>query len=200
MAGDGWCVAGENQPSPAIRHPPPATRLQRHVLIKLAQGDAFQSLGLKRRQALWLAMTACEPLPLFERMEEDVPAAVPAMSSLNEVVSDYGAAGADVARTSRPLLAAHARQDPSPQGGKCRGVVRAGDLKTLPSGCEVAVAGIVLLRQRPSTAKGTTFVTLEDETGMANLIVWQSVWERYRRIACSAGLCWLMASCKKRPR
>ena len=62
------------------------------------------------------------------------------------------------------------------------GVVPAEKLKTWPDGKPVRVAGIVLVRQRPGTAKGITFVTLEDETGTINLIVWQDVWQKYRRV------------------
>ena len=60
---------------------------------------------------------------------------------------------------------------------------RACDLATLAAGSRLKVAGVVLLRQRPSSAKGVTFVTLEDETGTVNLVVWHRVWERHRRIA-----------------
>ena len=66
--------------------------------------------------------------------------------------------------------------------------VRANELATLPAEKRYAVAGLVVGRQRPATAKGTTFVTLEDETGSANLIIWQDVWERYRLAAQTAGI------------
>lgn len=62
-------------------------------------------------------------------------------------------------------------------------IVRAADLKTLRHGQRVAVAGLVTLRQRPGTAKGMVFMTLEDETGMANLVIRPNVWERERRVA-----------------
>ena len=64
--------------------------------------------------------------------------------------------------------------------------VRAVDLQEIEAGRPVVVAGLVLLRQRPGTAKGVTFMTMEDETGQVNLVVWQRVWDRYRRIAPSA--------------
>ena len=69
-----------------------------------------------------------------------------------------------------------------------RNVVPAQALETLPDGGSVSVAGIVLVRQRPGTAKGITFVTLEDETGTANLIIRMSVWKRCRRAAIGATL------------
>lgn len=155
------------------------TRLHRHVLMKLAQGGACTSLGLSRRQALWLALTACEPLPLFDQADEEMPEALPAMSPLQEVLADYSVAGLTLREHPlqflRPLL-------------DQLGAARAIDLQTLAPGGAVKVAGLVLMRQRPSTAKGVTFVTLEDETGLANLIVWQNVWERYRRVAFTAGI------------
>ena len=63
------------------------------------------------------------------------------------------------------------------------GVTSARALENTMAGTKLQVAGLVLVRQRPATAKGTTFMTLEDETGTANLIVWPRVWERYRRVA-----------------
>lgn len=151
----------------------------RPVLVKLARSSAFESLGLKRRQALWFAMTAGPPLPLFEPRDDEVPEALPAMTSLQEVLADYSAVGLTLrehpVQFLRPFL-------------KKLDAIRASDLPSLPDACHVKVAGIVLLRQRPSTAKGVTFVTLEDETGMANLIIWQDVWERNRRVAYSAAL------------
>src|SRR6185436_7444180 len=72
-----------------------------------------------------------------------------------------------------------------PQLQKLR-VVAAGELRTLPHGRRVRVGGLVLLRQRPGTASGITFVTLEDETGLANLIIHPKVWERFRRVARSS--------------
>ena len=69
------------------------TNLHRSVLVRLAQASAFESMELKRRQALWLAMTASEPMPLFDSMEEEVPVTLPAMSQLQEVLADYRAKG-----------------------------------------------------------------------------------------------------------
>jgi error-prone DNA polymerase len=66
------------------------------------------------------------------------------------------------------------------------GVAPAGQLAVLPNGRTVRVAGVVLVRQRPGTAKGVTFVSLEDETGMANLIIRPDVWQRFRRAAMGA--------------
>jgi error-prone DNA polymerase len=99
------------------------------------------------------------------------------MTPLQEVLADYGAAGL----TLRPHPMAFLR----PRLDQMR-VASAAALVDLPNGRPLTVAGVVLLRQRPSTAKGITFVTLEDETGQINLIVRQQVWERYRRAARTA--------------
>lgn len=151
------------------------TGLGNAILKKLAQADAFRSLPLERRAALWQALPPREPLPLFaEPAAEPVPAELPVMAPLQEVLADYGAAGLTLRQHPisflRPVLD---EED----------VVPAIRLKDLPHGRRLKVAGVVLLRQRPSTANGITFVTLEDETGMVNLIVRQEVWERYRPVA-----------------
>ncbi len=154
------------------------TGLPRGVLLKLAQTSAFESLGLTRRQALWLALPRRESLPLFEGAEEEeLPAALAAMTPFQETLADYGASGL--------TLRAHPISFLRPYLDRLK-VASAANLKTLPIASQIKVAGVVLLRQRPSTAKGVTFVTLEDETGMANLIVWPDVWERFRRVAFTA--------------
>jgi error-prone DNA polymerase len=149
----------------------------RGVLLKLAQASAFESLDLTRRQALWLALPRRESLTLFEGAEEELPATLTAMTPFQETLADYGASGL--------TLRAHPISFLRPYLDRLK-VASAAELKTLPVDSQVKVAGVVLLRQRPSTAKGVTFVTLEDETGMANLIVWPDVWERFRRVAFTA--------------
>jgi error-prone DNA polymerase len=99
------------------------------------------------------------------------------MTPLEEVTADY--------RTVGLSLRDHPLKFLREELQRLR-TVPASQLAMLPSGHRVKVAGLVLLRQRPSTAKGITFVTLEDETGLANLIVRQEVWERHRRAARSA--------------
>jgi error-prone DNA polymerase len=116
--------------------------------------------------------------PLFAETETSEPEPkLDAMSAFEQVVADYGSVGLSLrdhpVRFLRPLL-------------EQRSVVPASELTALGTGRWVTVAGLVLLRQRPSTAKGITFVTLEDETGVANLIVRPDVWERYHRAAKSA--------------
>jgi len=175
------------------------TALSRAVLSRLAKAGAFGSLGLDRRGALWHALAQDQrELPLFdsrvgsahqmqiancklqiEEADSSVGTAhptLPKMSAAEEVLADY--------RTTGLSLRAHPLQFLR-AGLEERGVAAAERLKTWPNNKPVSVAGIVLVRQRPGTAKGITFVTLEDETGTANLIVRPNVWKRYR----SAALC-----------
>lgn len=156
------------------------TGLGAGALKKLAQADAFRSLPLERRDALWRALPPRESYPLFAGIEaSEPPAALPAMAPLQEVLADYRSAGL--------TLRCHPISFLRPLLDRLRAVSAAG-LAERRNGVRVKVAGIVLLRQRPSTAKGVTFVTLEDETGTINLIVRQEVWERCRRVARSASV------------
>lgn len=180
--------------------------LPRNVLERLAEADAFRALGLSRRDAIW-AVRALEglsrrasaahvehgrraelldaPLPLFAWHADDglfrhEPAAdLPAMAPSETVADDYATTslslrGHPVAFFRERLtrigaITARAHLDPA-----------------LPQGARAMVAGIVLVRQRPGTAKGVVFLTLEDETGIANIVVWKKVFEAHRRIAMQA--------------
>jgi error-prone DNA polymerase len=153
--------------------------LSQAILSRLAAADAFSSLQLNRRRALWETLREKRdrrPYPLFEQLsEEDEPAAdLPDMPPLEEVLADYRATSLSLkAHPMSFYRAALRRMRISP----------AAKLSILQNGQFVRVAGLVLLRQRPGTARGITFVTLEDETGIANLIVRQEVWDRYDRVA-----------------
>ena len=148
---------------------------------RLASADAFQSLNLPRRQALWDArsLIAAPDLPLFraaaERDEgaEKARTALPVMPLSEEVVADY--------QTTRLSLKAHPmaflRADLAQ-----RGFVRACDLRERKFRSMVQVAGVVLIRQRPGSAKGVCFITLEDETGVVNLVVWPDLKEKQRKV------------------
>ncbi len=154
------------------------TGLGRGELWLLAKSDAFQSLQKTRRRAVWDALPARESSPLFDSSHDDEAEPVlPLMTPVQEVVADY--------QTSGLSLRAHPISFLRPQLDKRR-VVRSSDLLILPSDRKYRVAGLVLLRQRPSTAKGITFMTLEDETGTTNLVVHVNVWERFRTVARSA--------------
>jgi error-prone DNA polymerase len=156
-------------------------------LERLAAADAFRSLGLDRRAALW-AIRALrragdkDDLSLFARVampELEPDANLPAMPIGQQVIEDY--------RHLRLSLKAHPvsflRAD-----FVARGILRHERLADIPSGRRVTVGGLVLVRQRPGTAKGVIFATLEDETGIANVIVWPKVFEAFRPVVLGARL------------
>lgn len=149
----------------------------RRPLNLLARADAFQSLGLRRREALWKVKSigGDKPLPLFDAMGESDQGPepflqLPQMTLGEEIVADYS--------SHRLSLKAHPMEPLRPH---LEGLIQNKDLLTCPNGKRVHLAGLVLARQRPGTAKGVVFVTLEDETGTANLIVWSDVFKRHRR-------------------
>jgi len=155
------------------------TGLGQAVVKRLAEADAFGSVSAGRRQALWQALgqeKKRRAMPLFETCEEP-QVGLPAMEAYEEVVADY--------RTAGLSLRAHPISFYREQLGRL-GVTPAQRLVELANESPVIVAGLVLLRQRPGTAKGITFVTLEDETGTVNLVVHQQTWDRFYRIARSA--------------
>jgi error-prone DNA polymerase len=154
---------------------------------RLASADAFTSLGLGRRQALWDArsLISAPDLPLFhaacvrEEGAERAAIRLPAMPLSEEVVADY--------QTTRLSLKAHPMAFLRP-GFAQRGFVRACDLRERKFRSMVQVAGVVLIRQRPGSAKGVTFITLEDETGVINLVVWPDLKEKQRKVVMGARL------------
>lgn len=151
--------------------------VSRDALVRLAAADAFRSLGVGRRAALWQILSLEEErFPLFADAEADAEPAVelPGMSLDETVVCDYDALGMS--------LSAHPMELVREELTRLR-VIRSACLAATPARRRVAVAGLVTCRQHPSTAKGVTFMTLEDESGMANLIIRPNVWERYHRIA-----------------
>jgi error-prone DNA polymerase len=158
--------------------------LGRAVLEHLARADSFRSLGLDRRQAAWAVKGVDgDPLPLFavapppvsqsgavQPMEPEIR--LPTMALGEHVAEDYA--------TTRLSLKCHPvaflRDELEAEG-----VTAAADLADVKPGARITVAGLVTIRQRPSTAKGIIFVTLEDETGVINLVVRPPVFERHRR-------------------
>lgn len=154
---------------------------------RLASADAFTSLGLTRRQALWDArsLIPVPDLPLFraagvrEEGGERARIALLAMPLSEEVVADY--------QTTRLSLKAHPMAFLRPALA-ARGFVRAADLRERKFRSMVQVAGVVLIRQRPGSAKGVTFITLEDETGVVNLVVWPDLKEKQRKVVMGARL------------
>lgn len=158
------------------------TKLSRAVLVRLSEVDAFASLGLGRRGALWQSLAQDhepEKLPLLAAIAEDEPPplALPALAPEQEVLADYDTTGLSL--KNHPMAFVRSTLN---QGS----VASCADLERTRDGRFIRVAGLVLVRQRPSTAKGITFVTLEDETGVANLIIRQDVWQRFRPAARTA--------------
>ena len=157
------------------------------LVERLASADCLGSLGISRRQALWEArsLIAAPELPLFAAMtsrgegEEAQKAVLPTMPLSEEVVADY--------QTQRLSLKAHPlaflRADLAE-----RGFVRAADLRQRKERSAVQVAGVVLIRQRPGSAKGVCFITLEDESGVVNLVIWPDLMARQRKVIMGARL------------
>jgi error-prone DNA polymerase len=158
-----------------------------HAIQRLAAADAFRSMGLDRRAALWdsRALRQAPDLPLFafaeERDEgaESSPAELPQMPLGEHVISDY--------QTVRLSLKAHPMQFLREHYG-AQGFVTAEQLKSIRDGKRLSIAGVVLIRQRPGTSKGVVFITIEDETGVANLVIWPDVFEGQRKIVMGARL------------
>ncbi|MEM9591558.1 MAG: error-prone DNA polymerase [Pseudomonadota bacterium] len=160
--------------------------LGRASIERLASADAFRSLGLDRRQALWAVRGLPKEiaLPLFEHaqateMGREPDVALPAMPLPEHVVNDY--------RTLRLSLKAHPMTFLRAQVSAAR-IVSCGQVKAMRDGTRVSVAGVILVRQRPGTASGVVFMTIEDETGVANAVIWPSVLERMRKIVMGARL------------
>ncbi|MHA1545039.1 MAG: error-prone DNA polymerase [Alphaproteobacteria bacterium] len=184
------------------------TRLDMGVLQRLANADVFRSIGLDRRNALWAAQglsshlgkrAAVEDLPLFASAAASagVTASVAATTNANSNTPLHHEDGIDLPpllpgehvvedyKTMRLSLKAHPISFLRPHLDS-RGVVCAALLADHPDARKVQVAGLVLVRQRPGTASGVIFMTLEDESGIANVIVWPRVFEKYRRVVIGA--------------
>jgi len=158
-----------------------------NAIQRLAAADAFRSISLDRRSALWdsRALRQSPDLPLFAYAEareeglESETAQLPAMPLSEHVVNDY--------QTIRLSLKAH------PMGFlrehyESRKFITADQLKSIKDGKRLSIAGLVLIRQRPGSAKGVVFITIEDETGIANLVIWPDVFGKQRKIVMGARL------------
>ncbi|TCL73039.1 DnaE-like error-prone DNA polymerase [Rhizobium sp. BK251] len=163
--------------------------LEKSDIERLADADAFTSIGLSRREALWAvraldAKSAAEKLPLFDRVEHSEIQVEPAMRLPEmlpgeQVIEDYRYLSLSLKAHPVSFLREEFRRD---------GITRNVDLLSVPNGRVVIIAGLVLVRQRPGSAKGVIFMTIEDETGVANAIVWKKAFERYRSIIMGARL------------
>ncbi len=179
--------ARKRQPFTTLEDFARATRLPKRALVLLADADAFRSLGLDRRGALWAVRRLPDdvPLPLFERADarelpDEHAQALPQMPDAEHVVADY--------QTIRLSLKGHPMQFLRPMFDAERVTPCRFVSETKGNGRRVRCAGVVLVRQRPGSAKGVVFMTLEDETGIANVVVWPAILERFRKEVMGARL------------
>ncbi|MDG4717819.1 MULTISPECIES: error-prone DNA polymerase [Thalassospira] len=167
------------------------TGLSPAALEKLAEADAFGSLGLSRREALWAVRRfgkgrkPPESLPLFEAAQNfnhnmgvsaefgpEAPVDLPIMGPGEEIIEDYASLRLSLKGHPMSML-----RDALGESGICK----AAELSAVRDGERLSHAGLAIVRQRPGTASGVVFITLEDETGITNLVVWNKVMEKYRR-------------------
>lgn len=179
-------AARQRRPFTSIEDFARDTGLPKRALILLADADAFRSIGLDRRAALWAVRRLPDdvPLPLFEiataREQPDENARpLPLMPLPEQVVADY--------QTIRLSLKGHPMEFLRPMFAKER-VIACHDVCHERDKHHVRCAGVVLVRQRPGSANGVVFMTLEDETGIANIVVWPKVMERFRKEVMGARL------------
>jgi error-prone DNA polymerase len=171
------------------------TGLAPRVLERLADADAFSSLGLSRRDAIWAAKGLGrtgndDERPLFEGLRADEgeqtgdqrihpssEVVLPPMPLGEEVVNDYRYLKLSLRAHPSSFLRADLAQ---------RGIICNDELRKRASGTRVAVSGLITVRQRPGSANGVIFMSIEDETALANVIVWPKLFERYRPIVLGA--------------
>ncbi|GAA6176468.1 error-prone DNA polymerase [Sulfitobacter pacificus] len=173
----GWIVAARGNGYPTPEALWLRAGLRPDVLTRLAEADTFSNMGLTRRDALWQvkAIRSEKPLPLFNDLIDgesiqEPQVTLPAMHLGEEVVEDYV--------STRLSLRAHPMELLRPG---IVGLTPHNALIDVPLG-RCTVCGLVITRQRPGTASGVIFLTLEDETGVSNVVVWPKVYERFRRI------------------
>ncbi|MGB3244787.1 MAG: error-prone DNA polymerase [Sulfitobacter sp.] len=179
-------VAARDMPFADVAELKERAKLDRGTVRRLAAADAMRNMGIDRRQALWQAQALKDApdLPIFAHAEAgdegaEPAVALPAMPQAEHVVADY--------QTLRLSLKQHPlaffRHSLRSQGFSCTD-----QLPGMWHGEKVSLAGLVLVRQKPGSAKGVCFITLEDEAGVANLVIWPKLFEIYRRVIMSARL------------
>ncbi|KAB0572453.1 error-prone DNA polymerase [Brucella pituitosa] len=179
-------IADRQEPYRTIEDMHRRLRLDRRAFTLLADADAFGSLDIDRRAALWAVrrLPNDETLPLFRaaatsELAEEPRTKLPEMAASEHVIADY--------ETTRLSLKGHPlqylREGLAAEGvSTCRAVQEGAD------GRRMKVAGIVTVRQRPGSAKGVVFLTIEDETGIANIVVWSKIMKAFRREVMGARL------------
>ena len=162
------------------------TRLERRAFVLLADADAFRSLAIDRREALWAVRRFPDntTLPLFQiadtnELAVEAQTRLPPMQMAEHVIADY--------ESFRLSLKGHPMQFLRDMLGR-EGVVTCRQATSLASNRRVKLAGVVTVRQRPGSAKGVVFMTIEDETGIANIIVWAKTMATYRKEVMSSRL------------
>ncbi len=171
-------IARKAKPFGDIRELARRARLPLAVLARLAAADTFKSMGLTRREGLWAVLVAEDDLPLFKEtsfVEDEVH--LLEMERGQEVAYDYNTTGLSL--KDHPMALVRRRLDSLAVSTSQR-------LKRSANGRVLSVAGLVLVRQRPSTAKGIVFMTVEDETGIANLIIRPNIYKTFRAVARAA--------------
>lgn len=179
-----WIVSargnGYNEPEDVWRR----AGLSPSALTKLAEADAFSALHISRRDALWAIapLKAPDPLPLFDEGEDikETKTTFPIMSEGEQVLEDYTIL--QLTLRSHPIKLLRSYVPKSKNGS----VKLAQELQKMPTGTFASVCGLVLTRQRPGTASGVVFVTLEDESGSSNIVIWPSVYEKFKQIVINA--------------
>ncbi|MFD2265118.1 error-prone DNA polymerase [Lacibacterium aquatile] len=159
--------------------------LSRRAVEALAEADAFGSLGLERREALWAAkaLTVEAPLPLFAMAGEDVSLFsepepnLPLAPASEAVIEDYRATGLSLKDHPASFLREYWRRER---------IITSAEVAKSKDGARINFSGLVLVRQRPGTSKGVVFVTLEDEFGIVNGVIWSKTVETYRRVLMTA--------------
>ncbi|KER35477.1 error-prone DNA polymerase [Sphingobium indicum] len=188
----GAAIVGARGPAPfgSVEEVWRRAGVPRAAIERLAEADAFSCIAQDRRQGLWKVKGLGEaPLPLFAAADQregkfsleglEALVTLQPMTQGREVVEDY--------RSLQLSLRDHPLSFLRPQLDRMK-VVRCVDLRSIRDGRNVEVAGVILVRQRPGSAKGVLFVTIEDETGVANGILWPNKFEVYRRQVMSASM------------
>ncbi len=146
------------------------------TLERLADADCFRSIGLNRREALWEVSTKDRPVDIFKGQSSPDASAenisLPVMQTSEHVVHDYSTTSLSLKGHPVGFIREQLNQF---------NITKTGDLTKAKNGDPVKVAGLVLVRQRPGTAKGVCFMTIEDETGVANLVIFQNLFDKYRK-------------------
>jgi error-prone DNA polymerase len=183
-------TARTNEPYTSVEEVQRRAGVGRGALDRIGDADGFGSLGLSRRASLWSVKALGDSaLPLFAAADERAGKLLPEtfepevlltpMGEGSEVVEDYRASGLSL--RAHPL--AFLRDEL-----KARKMISCRDLQSVKDGRWIELAGIVLVRQKPGSAKGVMFITLEDETDVANLVVWTNVFEKNRRTVLGASM------------